>query len=287
MVVGVVSPGAMGSALAATLAAGGRRVVATVAGRSERTGALARSSGVELLADFAAVVATADVLLSVVPPAESPAVAEAIATAAAAGDRRPLVVDLNAVAPATVERAAATLERAGIDLVDGSISGPPPRVAGTTRVYLSGPRAGEVSALGFTGVEVRVVGDRIGTASALKMCTASVYKGTALLLAHALVTARSHGLVAEVLDDLADSFLDLVEDCGPWLASSAAKSGRYVGEMREIAATQAGAGLPPELFEAIAAAYAAVARSPAAGLTPEQARGADDLDQVLASLIAG
>src|SRR5919206_3947 len=55
---------------------------------------------------------------------------------------------------------------------------------------------------------------------------------------------------------------------------TAAKSARYVGEMHEIAAAQAAAGLPPELFEAMAAVWAEIARTPLAQSAPEEA-GAD------------
>ena len=157
--VGIVSPGAMGSAIAASLVRGGARVVATVAGRSSRTVQLARETGLELLPSRAEIVAVADVVLSIVPPDQAEAVAAELAGAR-------LVADLNAVSPATVRRIS-------VD-VDGSISGPPPVEAGTTRIYLSGPRAAEVAALPLDGVDVIVVGDEVGLASAVKMSTASV-----------------------------------------------------------------------------------------------------------------
>ena len=50
---------------------------------------------------------------------------------------------------------------------------------------------------------------------------------------------------------------------------AATKSERYVGEMREIAATQAAAGLTPALFEAIAEVYGALAESELARSSPE------------------
>ena len=42
----------------------------------------------------------------------------------------------------------------------------------------------------------------------------------------------------------------------------AAKAHRYVAELHEIATTQASAGLPAAVFDAIAEAYAAISRSP-------------------------
>jgi Domain of unknown function (DUF1932) len=42
-------------------------------------------------------------------------------------------------------------------------------------------------------------------------------------------------------------------------STTSAKAWRYVGEMEQIAATQAGVGLTPELFRAFAAIYAELA----------------------------
>ena len=280
-VIGVISPGAMGSGLADALARGGQDVVATVDGRSPRTRRLAAAAPFRLLPDLAAVVDQSDVVLSVVPPAEAPAVAAAVAEAIASSTAPPpLLVDLNAVSPATLEAIERTVAAAGGGLVDGSISGPPPWRPGT-RVYLSGARASEVAELGFAGVELRVVGDRPGMASALKMCTGSVYKGSALILAHALLTARANGVLEAALGDLRRELPDLMDGAERWLAGSAAKSARYVGEMREIAATQRAAGLPPAVFEGIAEAYDRIATTPAAGATPEQAARAERLGEVL------
>ena len=150
------------------------------------------------------------------------------------------------------------LADAGIELVDGSISGGPPRADYTTRVYLSGPGAEALAAAAPPWVDARVVGGEVGLASAVKMCTASMYKGSTALLAHALLTAHAHGVLPQVLDDLHDSFPAQIDRAARSIAVSTTKSARFVGEMREIAATQAGAGLTPALFEAMAEVYAAL-----------------------------
>ena len=278
--VGVVSPGAMGSALADALARGGVRVVATLAGRSERTARLAAGTPLELLPDLASVVREADVLLSIVPPEESAAVAADLTLAAAEEDVFPLLVDLNAIAPATAREIAPI----GVELVDGSISGPPPWKPGTTRVYLSGPRAREVAALRFEGVDVVVVGDEVGRASAVKMSTASVYKGTTALLAHALVAAHANGVLEHVVADLRAAAPELVDGVERRLAIAATKAARYVGEMREISATQEAAGLTPALFEAMAEIYGALAETPLARSRPEDVPPSPELDDVLHAL---
>ena len=115
------------------------------------------------------------------------------------------------------------------------------------------------------------------------MCTASVYKGTVALLAHALLTARAHGVVEDVLDDLDGAFPSLVARAPSSLARAAAKSERYVPEMHEIADTQGAAGLTRELFAGMAAAYEALARTPLARRAPEDV-GDPPLDELLNGL---
>jgi 3-hydroxyisobutyrate dehydrogenase-like beta-hydroxyacid dehydrogenase len=279
--VGVVSLGAMGSAMAHALSAGGARVVGTLSGRSERTAGLAGRSGAELLPDLEAVVREAEVVLSIVPPESATAVGGDIATAAEAAATRPLLADLNAIAPATALRIDSALAADGLELVDGSISGPPPWKPGATRVYLSGPRADEVAALPFEGVEKIVVDSTVGAASAVKMSTASVYKGSTAVLAQALLSAERNGVLDHVLADLREGAPELVARIERRLAMAASKSGRYVGEMREIAAAQRAAGLTPSLFEAMAQVYSDLAASSLAAAAPEEIASDLDLRDVL------
>lgn len=258
--VGIVSPGAMGSALADAL---DTRVVATLEGRSKRTRTLAaRAPQLELLPTLDDVVRAADFVLCVAPPGEAEAIASRVRHAR-------LYADLNAIAPDTVRMISPD--------VDGSISGPPPWKDGTTRVYLSGPRAPEVASLPWRRVEVVVVGDEIGSASAVKMCTASVYKGSVALLAHALLTARANGVLGHVLADLGE----LAEGSGRAIASATTKSARYIPEMHEIAATQAAAGLPRELFDGVAAVYEALSRRELASAAPEDVARELEVEEAL------
>jgi 3-hydroxyisobutyrate dehydrogenase-like beta-hydroxyacid dehydrogenase len=278
--VGIVSAGAMGSAVGRVLRDGGAEVVTTLAGRSERTAHLAGEAGLECLPDLDAVVSKSDVVLSIGPPGEAEGIAGGIAAAAQRRASRPLVADLNAISPDTARRIEGALAEQRLDLVDGSISGPPPRTAGTTRIYLSGSRLPEVAGLPFAGVSLIPVGDEVGTASAVKMCTASVYKGSVAILAQALLTARANGVLDHVLEDLAD----LADGAGRSIARSATKSPRYVDEMHEIAATQAAAGLTPALFEAMAEVYSALARRPLAQESPESIGADVELADVLRNL---
>jgi 3-hydroxyisobutyrate dehydrogenase-like beta-hydroxyacid dehydrogenase len=269
----------MGAGLGWALRDGGARVVATVRGRSARTRRLAGEAGLELLPSLFDVVAVADVVLSVVPPGQARAAAQTIANAARESGATPVVADLNAVSPGTMP--AIAHELAGLPVVDGSISGPPPTARPGARLYLSGVKATDVGALPW-GDKIKpvVLGTGIGSASALKMSTASVYKGLNALVTQAMRVAGRHGVLDEVLADLAHNGLE--RSAG--VAASATKADRYVDEMLQISATQADAGLTPELFTAFAAVYADVAGTELAKGDPEAGDRALTAAEIVAKL---
>ena len=174
------------------------------------------------------------------PPGAAADVLESVL--AAAPGSTPVYADLNAVSPALVESLADRAAEPWLPFVDGSISGGPPAPGGDTLVYLSGAQATVLAALPSDGIRRRVVGERPGTASAVKMCTASVYKGTTLVWLQALATAYRLGVLDHVLADLGEEFPDEVAGAARRLAMAASKSGRFVGEMEQIAATQGARG---------------------------------------------
>ena len=117
---------------------------------------------------------------------------------------------------------------------------------------------GEVAALPFEGIEVVVVGDEAGAASAVKMSTASVYKGSGALLTQALRAADHYGVLEHVLDDLGD----VADGRGP----PDRAGGVEVGPVRRRDARDrrraGGRGAHPALFEAMAEVYAEIAATP-------------------------
>ena len=229
--VGLLHPGEMGAAVGAVLRRGGHRVVWASEGRSSETRARADSAGLEDVGT-AAEVARCEVVFSICPP-------HAALEVARSAPFRGIYVDANAVSPATA-RKVETIVR-GADFVDGGIIGPPPREAGTTRLYLSGERAEAVRQL-FAGssLEVRLVEN----ASAVKMAYAAWTKGSAALLLAVRELARAEGVEPTLLAEWELSVPDLVERSQRAARSAEAKGWRWVGEMEEIAATFEAAGLP-------------------------------------------
>jgi 3-hydroxyisobutyrate dehydrogenase-like beta-hydroxyacid dehydrogenase len=265
MTVGIFSSGHMGSGLGWALREGGARVVTTLERRSARTARLAADAGIEPLPSVADLVREADIVLVVTPPGAALDAAGRLAAAARLTGTRPLVADLNAIAPSTVDSLVRVLADAGLDCVDGSVSGPPPTSRPGARLYFSGPRASEVADLPWRHVLPITLPGPAGQASALKMCTASVYKGLNGLLTQAVRTAGHHGVLDEALADLRANGLDHVGGIAP----GATKAHRYVPEMLEIAVAHQAAGLPPSLFRAFGEVYAEIARTPLAEGDPE------------------
>jgi 3-hydroxyisobutyrate dehydrogenase-like beta-hydroxyacid dehydrogenase len=284
--VAIMAPGDMGHSVGAVLKSKGLRVVTCLAGRSERTHALAAKAGIEDLGDDAALVGAADLLLSILVPAQAEALAQRIAHVLGAAGRDLLYVDCNAIAPGTARRVGAIVEAAGVRFVDAGIIGPPPRPGATgTRFYASGAAAREFAALKDYGLDVRIVSARAGDASAVKMCYAALTKGTTAIMTELKIAAERLG-VSEILDaELALSQGVMRERMRRSIPAMVPKAHRWVGEMEEIARTFADAGLTPLTFEGAAALYAVIAASPLGQASPEECSSdRRSLEQVITAL---
>ena len=239
--IGVLHPGEMGSVVAAGAREAGARVVWTSAGRRSATRERATAAGLEDVGTLRDLVAASDVILSVCPPESALDVAREVA---AAGFGR-IYVDGNAVSPATAREIGRVIEGAGATFIDGGIVGPPPRKHGTTRLYVSGAGAPQVKALfGDSALEVIVLDAPAGAASAVKMAYASWTKGTSALILSVRALAAIEGVEDALLAEWRTSQPQLIKRAEDAASGSAPKAWRFVGEMNEIAATFAAAGLP-------------------------------------------
>ncbi len=239
--VGLLHPGDMGGVVGACAKAAGQRVLWASAGRSAGTRERAAAAGLEDAGTVDALVAASDVVLSICPPHAALDLAREIAARRFTG----LFVDGNAVAPATAREIGAVVERGGATFVDGGLIGPPPRSAGSTRLYLSGREAKRAVALFESSpLEAIAVNDVPGAASALKMVYAAFTKGTSALLMGVRALAASEGVDDALLAEWRRSQPDLPKRSEAAARDNARKAWRFVGEMDEIAATFEAAGLP-------------------------------------------
>ena len=192
-----------------------------------------------------------DLLVSICPPGAAVEMADAVAAARFGG----IYADLNAIAPGTARRLGERFEH----FVDGGIIGPPAKTPGTTRLYLSGPDAKAVACRWTTPaldvLDVRVVDDGVGAASAVKSCFAAWTKGSAALLLTVRALARAEGVEDALLAEWAMSIPDLVEGSEHAATGNGPKAWRFVGEMHEISASLADAGLPVGFGTAAAEVY--------------------------------
>ena len=111
--IAIQSPGDMGSGVGRDLVARGFRAVTCLAGRSERSRKLAGAAGLEIAESLDALVETADLLLSILPPAAAESFAGEAAAAMRRTGARPAVAECNAISPATAGRIAARFAGTG------------------------------------------------------------------------------------------------------------------------------------------------------------------------------
>jgi len=250
--VGLLHPGEMGSAIGATLVAGGARVLWASEHRSSVTRSRAAELGLADAGTLAGVARESRAIVSVTPPHGALELARAVAAVGFRG----LYVDANAVAPGTAREIARVVEGAGARFVDGGIIGPANRKPGAARIYLSGESAREISPLFARGpIDAVVLDAPAGAASALKMSYAAWTKGSQALLAAIRAFATAEGVDAALLAEWKLSQPDVVARSERAVADNVRKAWRFVGEMDEIAASLAAAGLPAGFHEAAGEIY--------------------------------
>jgi 3-hydroxyisobutyrate dehydrogenase-like beta-hydroxyacid dehydrogenase len=267
--IGVMSPGDMGQAVAHQLRQKGYTVHTALDRRSDRSKVLAREAGLTDVGSIERLTASCDVILSIMNPAAALGFAQAAAGAIAAGHGKPLFVDCNAIAPATMQAVDAAITGAGARCVDGSIVGAPPRGSARATLYFSGADAPSLEELATPQLRVRVLGLRSGDASSLKMCYGAMNKGITALMLETLMAARRLG-VEEIFET---QMRETRADVHDWLIGAMPvmppKAYRWVPEMLQIAQTFEGVGMTPRIFQGAADMYELVAGTALGRETPE------------------
>ncbi len=197
--------------------------------------------------------ADADIVLSAVTAASDLDAARSAAEGLKPGA---YFVDFNSASPGMKQKAAFIVDGAGGRYVEAAVMSPFPPKRLATSMLLGGPHAREfldqAHTLGFTGA--RFYADRVGPASATKMCRSVMIKGIEALLTESMLTARHYGVEAEVLGSLSDLLpVGDWEKLARYMISRSLEHGvRRAEEMREVAATVREAGLEPLMSSATA-----------------------------------
>lgn len=208
--------------------------------------------GVELSASHAAVTRGADLVVSAVTASQAVPVAQACAPAIGRGA---FFLDFNSASPGAKIRAAGFIDAAGGRYVEGAVmtSIPPYRIR--VPLLLGGASAAALEpALRALGFAPTLASERLGVASATKMCRSVMIKGLEALVTESFTAARAYGVEDRVLASLHETFPTLDwETLVSYLMSRSALHGkRRAEEMREVAVTVREAGLEPWMASATA-----------------------------------
>jgi 3-hydroxyisobutyrate dehydrogenase len=276
--IGIIGFGEVGGILAADLGAAG----ASLRAFDIDPAAQARAGGIAQPSAHAAVAAAETVFVCVT----AGSVLDAMRSLEGGLAHAPFVVDVNSVAPATKQQAAAIIERAGGRYVEAAVmaSVPPKRLR--TPMLLGGPYAASfMRQMAPFAMDLTDFSPEIGRASSVKMCRSVMIKGIEALTTECMLAARHYGVERDVLRTLGDTLPHPDwPDLARYVISRALIHGkRRAEEMREVARTVADAGIEPLLSRAIAERQDWAWRR---GAEMGEARNAGDLDALLDALNA-
>jgi 3-hydroxyisobutyrate dehydrogenase-like beta-hydroxyacid dehydrogenase len=245
-----------------------------------------------LLAEaHAAVVRGADLVVSAVTASQAVAVAQACAPALKRGA---FFLDFNSASPGAKQHAAAVVGAAGARYVEGAVmtSVPPYRIR--VPLLLGGPHAAALqpllAALGFAP---QVTSERLGVASATKMCRSVMIKGLEAMVIESFTAARHYGVEDAVIASLRETFpgIDWERQASYFFQRVIEHGRRRAEELREVAETVREAGLTPWSADGTAERQAFIADLADEAVfgargSPGFARGADwrsEADRILAA----
>jgi 3-hydroxyisobutyrate dehydrogenase-like beta-hydroxyacid dehydrogenase len=212
----------------------------------------ASRAGVEPAASLAALLERADVVISAVTASQAHAVAVEAAPSIRPGT---WFVDLNSASPGTKEASSRLIDGAGGRFVESAVMTSVPPYGIKVPMLLGGAHAeGVLALLAPLDFKMEVVADRVGVASAIKMCRSIVIKGLEAIVVESFTTARRYGVEDYVLSSLRETFPTIDwEQQGSYLFSRVAQHGkRRAEEMREVAVTVKEARLDPHMAAATA-----------------------------------
>ena len=251
--IGILHPGQMGVTIGSA-ATNNASVIWAGDGRSSASRNRAEAAGLTDVGSVGALCAAADVVVSICPPSAALDVAGEVAGHGFSGT----YIDANAVSPATAAQIGEIVDGQAARFIDGGVIGPPANTTGTTRMYLAGQGAAEVTEL-WAGslLDVRPLAETSegAMASALKMAYAGWTKGQSALLLAINALASEAGVLDALRAEWEISQPGLIDRTNAVAGGVSPKAWRFSGEMTEIADTMASTGVPDGFHRAAAMLY--------------------------------
>jgi 3-hydroxyisobutyrate dehydrogenase-like beta-hydroxyacid dehydrogenase len=267
--IAILSPGDMGHSVGKVLHDSGFDVLTCLSGRSLRTVELARIGNFRIVETMDELVVQSDLILSILVPDRAREIGCEVASSLVNTGQNTYFVECNAISPDSSKIIEQIITESGGRFIDGGIIGSAPAKGDSPRFYVSGPESDVMSALDGTGIVVKVVGDKVGQASGIKMCYAALTKGSNTLHVALLAAAHKMGLTDTLREELSNSQSSHLKVMENGISKLPANSHRWIGEMEEISATFESLGVTPLFHMGAAEIYRALAATPFASETPE------------------
>jgi 3-hydroxyisobutyrate dehydrogenase-like beta-hydroxyacid dehydrogenase len=257
MQIALIGYGEVGCILAEDLRAAGHSVAAfdrkLAHDDGKESGDAMRAHAAKIEVNLGATVADAlrgaELVISAVTASQAVPVAQACAFAMANGmGRGAFVLDFNSASPRAKMRAAALVDAVGGRYVEGAVMTTLPPYRIKVPLLLGGPHANALlPVLLGLGFAPKVVSEKLGVASATKMCRSIVIKGLEAMVIESFTTARHYGVEDAVIASLYETYPGIDWDKqGAYLFQRVIEHGRRRSEeVMEVAQTVSEAGLSP------------------------------------------
>jgi 3-hydroxyisobutyrate dehydrogenase-like beta-hydroxyacid dehydrogenase len=159
-----------------------------------------------------------------------------------------LYIDVSSSSPRLKKELYEIIRLTGARFVDAAIVGPLPLYGHRVPTLACGPGAGEYKNLfGPFGMDITVIGDEPGQASAIKMFRSIFMKGIEALFLEMLVAAARYNVDKEVLESIAETLekTPFVVSANRYVTGDAIHAARRVHEMEGVIETLVEMGLDP------------------------------------------
>jgi 3-hydroxyisobutyrate dehydrogenase-like beta-hydroxyacid dehydrogenase len=176
--------------------------------------------------------------------------------AAASLHQNQIYLDMNSVSPDTKKDIGAEIEKSGANFVEAAVMAAVRPARLKVEILLGGIRSAELAEqLRAIGMNTTAVSEKLGVASAIKMCRSIVIKGLAALAIESLFAARRYGAEDAVIASFEGSYpgMGWANSLPDSLARRASEhSRRRASEMREVVETLKAVGMNSGMASATA-----------------------------------
>lgn len=228
MKVGFIGFGEVASTLSQGLLDNGVNVLTCLHGRGPTTKNKALEMGVTVCSSYRELAETSEILISAVTPSTAVQVAREIGKYSTG-----IYVDINNVSPSTVREALGQVENK--KTVDAAIIGSVKRNGHSVQIITCGESAHDFAVLNGYGLNIKIMGNKIGNCSQIKMLRSSYTKGVSALLWETISAAYKMGIDEEVLEIIAETEgPQFMNSANSRLISSFKHAKRRYEEMNEV-----------------------------------------------------